>query len=432
MALELVGDPAPTGDIPIDVGNGSPAVAKPAVMADISPPGSPMALELVDYPAPAGDMPIDAGNGSPAVAKPAVTAGMTSPDRFLAVAIREHEEGCIDQPLWARAVVQARGDETLAIAAYLRARATALQLIKRDERRETSDGRTRASRTGVTSTNADRIVHDNAKPRVRFRTMMAAMLGSLVVVVGLLGTYRASNSAQPPNDAGGAPAAPLSGPASRTIKPLVASNNAAIDAVKEDPSREFMTRIQELKDARNWNVVVLIASAWTRKEPGNAAAWNELSIGYVNMRQLDDAHAAATKAVQLAPKDALLWRNLGQLALDLNEPVEALRAYEEATRWNDKDTYSFVQAGILNARLNRLPEAKLAFAKALALNPENADAQCGEAWIAQRQARPKEVNATAMQAMPPDGKCRDLIEPKNVAVASKGPTAFKVVPSRGR
>jgi tetratricopeptide (TPR) repeat protein len=383
-----------------------------------------MALELVDYPAPAGDMPIDVGNGSPAVAKPAVTAGMTSPDRFLAVAIREHEVGCIDQPLWARAVVQARGDETLAVAAYLRARATALQLIKRDERRETSDGRTRESRTGVTSTNADRVAHDNAKPRVRLRTMMAAMLGSLVVAVGLLGTYPASNSAQPPIDAAGA--------ATRTKKPLSISKDAAVNAVKEDPSREFMTRIQELKDARNWNVVVLIASAWTRKEPGNAAAWNELSIGYVNMRQLDDAHAAATKAVQLAPKDALLWRNLGQLALDLNEPVEALRAYEEATRWNDKDTYSFVQAGILNARLNRLPEAKLAFAKALALNPENADAQCGEAWIAQRQARPKEVNATAMQAMPPDGKCRDLIEPKNVAVASKGPTAFKVVSSRGR
>jgi len=391
-----------------------------------------MALELVGDPAPARDMPIDVGNGSPAVATLAVTAGMTSPDRFLAVAIREYEEGCIDQPLWARAVVQAQGDETSALAAYLRARATALKVIKRNERRETPDGRTRASRTGVTSTNADRVAHDNAKPRVRYRTVIAAMLGSLVVVVGLLGAYRTSHSTQPPIDAAGAPSALLSGPATRTKKPLVASNNAAIDAVKEDPSREFTTRIQELKDAGNWNVLVLIASAWTRKEPGNAAAWNELSIGYVNMRQLDDAHAAAMKAVQLAPKDALLWRNLGQLALDLNDPVEALRAFEEATLWNDKDAYSFVQAGIANARLNRLPEATLAFAKALALNPENADARCGEALIAQRQARPKEVNATARQAMPPDGKCRDLIEPKNVAVASKGPTAFKVVPSRGR
>ena len=63
-----------------------------------------------------------------------------------------------------------------------------------------------------------------------------------------------------------------------------------------------MNTIQELKNAGNWNVVVLQALAWTRKEPKNAAAWNELSIGYINMRQLDDAHAAARMALNLRRK----------------------------------------------------------------------------------------------------------------------------------
>jgi Flp pilus assembly protein TadD len=344
---------------------------------------------------------------------------------FLACATREYEQGRIDQPLWVRAIAQVQGDETLAVAAYLHARATALRVVNRDKRLERSDRHS----VGM----ADRVEHDNAKPGVRNRTVIVAMLGSLVVVVvGLLGAYWASNSTQQPIVAAGAPPAPRSGPAKPAEKAHVASNNAAINAIKENRSQEFKTRIQALKDAGNWNVLVLIASAWTRKEPGNAAAWNELSIGYVNMRQLDDAHAAATKAVQLAPKDALLWRNLGQLNLELNDPVEALRAYEEATRWNDGDAYSFVQAGILNARLDRLPEAKLAFGRALALNPEDADARCGDVWIAQRQARPKEASAAAKQSKPLDGKCRELIERAGAAVVLKGPITFTVVPSRGR
>ena len=87
------------------------------------------------------------------------------------------------------------------------------------------------------------------------------------------------------------------------------------------------------------------ALAWTQREPGNAAAWNELSIGYANTRQREDAHAAARRAVDLAPKNALYWRNLGDLNLDRDAPVEALLAFEEATSWNTRDGYSFVQTG---------------------------------------------------------------------------------------
>jgi tetratricopeptide (TPR) repeat protein len=150
------------------------------------------------------------------------------------------------------------------------------------------------------------------------------------------------------------------------------------------------------------------------------------------MRQQDDALAAARKAAELAPKEALYWRNLGNLDLEVDDPVDALRAFEEATRWNDSDAYSFVQAGILNARLDRLPEAMAAFDRALALRADDADARCGAAWIAQRQARPKEPKAASGQAKPSDGQCRDLIERASAAVVLKGPTAFKVTPTVAR
>ena len=170
-------------------------------------------------------------------------------------------------------------------------------------------------------------------------------------------------------------------------------------AASPGAGQDFRTTIQGLKDAGNWNDAVLQASAWTAKEPENAAAWNELSMGYVNTRQLDDAHAAARKAVELAPKNAIFWRNLGQLSVDMDSPIEALLAFEEATRWNSKDGYSFVQAGILNTRLDHLSEAKLAFDSALALNPGDVNARCGAAFVVQRQAR-SDVKAREV--------CRDL------------------------
>jgi tetratricopeptide (TPR) repeat protein len=413
-------------------------------MAYKSPYDGPLKLELAGDPAPAPDLSIGAGNAAPATAIPAIASDMPRADRFLAEAIREFEEGRIDDPLWERAVAQAEGDKSSAKGDYLRARAAALQVIQRDNR---------AERAGLRKTPVSAAHHSpaNSSPRQRvasgkvhpvggknvndlLRSPMAilAMLISLVVVVTLVIAIWPSNSTVESTAAAGAPGGPRSGPPTRTGKSLVASNQAAINTASQDPSQDFMNTIEGLKNAGNWNVVVLQALAWTRKEPKNAAAWNELSIGYINMRQLDDAHAAARMAVEFAPKNALFWRNLGQLNLDLDNPVEALLAFEEATLLNTKDGYSFVQAGILNTRLDRLPEAKLAFTKALALNPDDANARCGVAFVAQKQERPKEVNASAKQARPVNSNCRDLIDKASAAVDLKGPTAFNVAPSPDR
>jgi tetratricopeptide (TPR) repeat protein len=440
LTLELVGDPLPAGEAPIAARSEAPAT--PILEVPAGRTGAK--LELAGDPAPADDSVIVIDYSSPAVAKPVITAGMTSEERFLAQATREYQAGTIDQPLWARAVALAQGDDVAALDAYLRGRATALRVLDRATRRERADLRERALREphettaeatspdGVASRKASRIGRGNLDATARRRIVIAAMLGLLVVVVGLLGVYWAGDSTDETSVAARAPAAFRSGPATRTKNRVAAPGNAAVDANSEDPGQEFMTRIQELKNAGNWNVVILYASAWTRKQPGNASAWRELTLGYANMRQFDDALGAATKAVQLAPKDALLWRNLGQVNMDLDDPVAALRAFEEATLLNEQDVYSLAQAGILNTRLGRLPEARLAFAKALALNPDDADARCGETLIALKQARVNEGNVPATQARANDGRCRDVIDRTNATVVLTGPTAFKVAPAGGR
>jgi len=116
---------------------------------------------------------------------------------------------------------------------------------------------------------------------------------------------------------------------------------------------------------------VLYANEWTRKEPNNAVAWRDLSVGYANLQQFNDALDAAAKAVQLAPEDPLSWRNLGQI----------------------------------NLTVDRLPEAAVAFGRALAVNPDDADARCGAAMVAQRQTQPKDPTVVSRRVGPADGGC---------------------------
>jgi len=408
-------------------------VATPAVKAgrrqalNKFPPDGRVKLELVP------DSLLDLGPSTHAansafVARTfALASATTSTVDYIAVAKKEFEEGRIDQPLWARAFVEARGNEASAMPSYLRARATALRV--KDRERAGRQARAATPSHAPSANSASRhAASDAARRNAGSDTMAKAWLRSPITILGMLISLViavtliiASRPAVEPIVASRSTGGAQPGPTAASVKSMIASNGAARE--ETGAGQEFRQTIQGLKGAGQWNDVVVKASAWTAKEPENAAAWNELSIGYINVGHLDDAHAAARKAVELAPKDALFWRNLGQLSADLNTPIEALLAFEEATRWDPRDGYSFVQAGILNARLDHLPEAKLAFANALSLNSGDVNARCGATFVSQRQAG---FDVKAKDA------CRDLVGRASKNVDLTRPAAFNDAPPQGR
>ena len=128
----------------------------------------------------------------------------------------------------------------------------------------------------------------------------------------------------------------------------------------------------------------------------------------------------------------LWWRNLGELDRELNLPEEALRAYEQAVTLNDKDIHSLVQAGILNVRLARMPEARHALDRALALDPEDPDVQCLKAVVAHPPIAEKKLTAAAKRRESLGGSCRDFAEQKDGSVAASSSRASQspVVPRK--
>lgn len=402
------------------------AVNVPVATAVPAAPEPPPGLQLMDMapsvpenPAPAQEIEIEAV-GKRRAPLPRPTDGIPAPtDEFGAEALREYKDGNIDLPLWSRAISKHEGDQTAAIAAYLRARATVLKLDRRQRRVSDPGPPVRAAvpirPRAFLQEDDDVYVEPPSRTAVVRRY---ALFAAPVVVVLAAGVWWMASS----SDRDSAQAS------NSTVVPVIAASASAPKAApvraprvtkEEDPGTYFAGKILDLKSVGNWNVLVLFASEWTRKQPDNATAWRELSMGYTNMRQYADALEAGTRATKLAPTDPLVWRNLAQVNLDLKEPDAALKAYEKAATLNDLDVYSMLQVGLLNAELNRLPQAREAFDRVLAADPDNPEALCGTASIAQRQGRGKDADAASKQLRAGDRKCRDAPAPATAAVATR-------------
>jgi tetratricopeptide (TPR) repeat protein len=372
-----------------------------------SPLSKTLELEPVEVSTPAVDEARPAANETPAKADPQRDLRMTTADEFLAAAAKEYETGQIDQTLWRQAADQYGRDVSLVIAAYLRARATALQSrhkpaenaeIKLRGVGSNQDAKVRKIETEPPAEIESADLADESPRRVSPKILYSAggvvALAAAAAIVYLVVSLRHSESIVPPVTAAAMPS--VNRPASPTLvksdQPVASSRGGA----NEGGADALAATVRELKIAGNWNVLVLYANEWTRKEPNNATAWRELSVGYANLQQFNDALDAATKAVELSPEDALPWRNLGQI----------------------------------NLTVDRLHEAGIAFGRALAMNPDDADARCGAALVAQRQERPKDPNALTRRVGPADGGCDMSFG--NAAVVSASATARKPGSSAGR
>ena len=206
----------------------------------------------------------------------------------------------------------------------------------------------------------------------------------------------------PPRIAAVAPSAP---PAAAAPQPKPTPRARRRKACAPD----FLKKIQDLADAGNWNLFVLYAVEWTRREPANAAAWDRLRVGYVNMRQYDDAVVAAKKAAQLAPQDARMWRALGDVQMEVEDNKGALRSFEQAVVLDAQDADSLKHVGVLSGRLGQAQEAKAALDAALAIRPDDANVLCLRSALAQSQVPVKDTQVVSRAAKPFDERCRSVV-----------------------
>jgi Flp pilus assembly protein TadD len=306
-------------------------------------------------------------------------------------------------------MAQARDDRAVATRLYLQSRATALRVEKRKEeearRAGVVEALSREPDPRMAPTGAPQAASAAPAPQGvlgRLRSGMGPNRRHLMLIAGAVGAVVVAAGAFLALRSGSPPPAQTS-----AAKPASTAPAASARAIKrqETPPEDFAAKVRAMKDAGNWNLLVINAAEWTRRQPTNRDAWKELSLGYVQLRQWNDALDATKKAVEVAPDDLLMWQTLGQVYVNLRRPVEALEAFQRATALNERDVGSWVQQGLLNIQLRRLPDAKAAFERALAVSPGDAEALCGQVTIAQKEEREKDAAALTRQVASQGSSC---------------------------
>lgn len=335
----------------------------------------------------------------------------TKIDVYAQQAAREYAQGQVDQALWDRALTQASGDKTAAAAIYVRARGTAIRLLDRDRRLDTT--RPLPAPVAEVATERRRPARPSFVSRHRYPLAAAGVLVP-AVVAGLF--FLLAPDEVPPPRASAPAAAVAVAPTPGT--PAVATP-AAPAAAKVDAGGSLaalQAKIQALRDAGNWNVLVLYSVEWTRRQPDNPEAWNQLRAGYVYLRQYEDALASAKKAVELAPADPLLWRRLAEVYQDLDDPANALATFKEVVARDASDVPALQAMGMLATRLSQPQEAKAAFDRALAVQPGDPVTVCLRNAAAQLPPA-RDAYTAYRQVSGLDAKCRG--RPDGASVAAR-------------
>ncbi|MBS0319138.1 MAG: tetratricopeptide repeat protein [Proteobacteria bacterium] len=351
-----------------------------------------------------------------------------SQDPHFVNAVSEYRNGVVDRMLWQKALAQNGGDAAAALPLYLRNRAIALRMLRRDSAGGAARSAPPAARSPARPPSqkaaSEVLFNPPEAPRSASRMpLIAAVAGAVVVVAGVVGYFMMSggqgdaslNSAVPVKArAAPAPAAPVEAETKGKVDP------AAVAQLRD--------KVAGLKAQRNWNVFTLYASEWTRLEPNNPVAWNQLSLGYQALHQWEDAIETAQKAATMAGTDGALWRDVGTILLQQNRYDAAREAFARAAEINGSDTVSLVRMGVIDVAYSRYADAKTVLDRALLANPVDLNVQCLKGLIAKRQSAPPDILAASRRQIVVDESCLGAMDAYDALAAPAAAAASVAVP----
>jgi len=120
-------------------------------------------------------------------------------------------------------------------------------------------------------------------------------------------------------------------------------------------------------DPSNWNAWYGKGKVWALKG-GDLTA---IDRKYDAMKAFETALTTYGKALELNPKDALLWFEKGAVLNKLDKPNEALKAFDKSIEINPESTNSWYEKGLILKELGNEADAMNCFRKVLELDPSH-------------------------------------------------------------
>ncbi|NQV87225.1 MAG: sulfotransferase [Woeseiaceae bacterium] len=159
------------------------------------------------------------------------------------------------------------------------------------------------------------------------------------------------------------------------------ADEALRDYVEDDPERAAIIKGAQLYlDGKIDDAIELYRDV-LKKNPGNVNAMQYLAGAYwQEKKRPDDAEALLRRAVHIAPDFARAWMTLGALFMDTNKFIEAIAAFEKATKLEPRNPDAWSGLGNANGRAMYPEKAIEAFEKSLAINDMRSSVLGAYAW----------------------------------------------------
>ena len=154
----------------------------------------------------------------------------------------------------------------------------------------------------------------------------------------------------------------------------------------------------EAQDGKLASAADLLARS-VKIQPGNAATWINFGNVLLGLQQPTQALAAYDRAIAIQQPGYAAYLNRGNALRDLGRPEEALASYDEALRLEPDSADAFCNRGNALRDLGRPADAVDCYDRALALNSAHADALCNRGAALKDLGRLEEAGRDCERAL---------------------------------
>ncbi len=136
-----------------------------------------------------------------------------------------------------------------------------------------------------------------------------------------------------------------------------------------EPSQLQLNNLLKYYQTKQYDKAEKLAVSITKEFPKHPFTWKVLAVVLKQNGRIEESLAASKKSVQLNPKDAEAYYNLGIVMQDLGKLDEAETVYKKAITLKP-DHKAHNNLGIVMQDLRRLDEAEANYKKAIAMKPD--------------------------------------------------------------
>jgi len=171
-----------------------------------------------------------------------------------------------------------------------------------------------------------------------------------------------------------------------------------------------------LRLTARWAAGVLAAALLAACQGGGGEAqfYNDQGIEQLGHDQYEEARMSFRKALETAPKDGVIWGNLGVALSRLERYDEALEAYRKSNALAPNDPVTVAEMGTVEYRLGHYPEAEARFREAIRLEGRAPEFHSSLSLALLRQGRKEDARQELDKALPEADK-RGLVRYQQAA-----------------